>query len=63
MRKLIKKKTIVKTRCGTTLNKIQMAGYFSLLKLMKKEAYWMGDFAMYDGMNSYFTTIIEKEED
>ena len=63
MRKRTKTKTIVQTKCGSKLNKTQMAGYFSLKKLMKREAYWMNDFAMYDGMNSYFTTIIEKEAD
>lgn len=63
MRKKTKTKTIVKTKCDNTLNKTQMAGYLSLMKLMEKEAYWMGDFAMYDGMNSYFTTVIDKEED
>ena len=63
MKKRTKTKTIVKTKCGKTLNKVQMAGYLSLMKLMKKEAYWMGNFTMYDMMDRYFTPIIEKEED
>jgi len=63
MSKRTKTKTIVKTKCGDTLNKVQMAGYFSLLKLLKKEAHWMGKFYMYDRFNAYFTPIIEKEED
>lgn len=63
MNKQIKTKVTVKTIYGSCLNKTQIAGYKSLLKLLKKEAYWSNAFAMYDGFKNYFTPIIDKEED